>query len=166
MFDIGFLEILVVLVIALLVIGPERMPELARKIGQFTAKMRRFVNSMKEESQVQETLREFKDSMNLEEEKTNLQNITKDIEKGLDFNDVNLDDFKRPFGGEAQSEQNSINQYNKAPKQPQLPTQETETVSTSEQEAKTQSTAPIAETSSSTVSESAQPAPEKDTQKS
>jgi len=165
MFDIGFLEILVVLVIALLVIGPERMPELARKIGQFMGKMRRFVNSMKEEGQVQETLREFKDSMNFEDEKTNIQNLSKEFQESLDFKEVNLDELKRPFGGEVESEHNTVNQYNKAPEQPQLPTQEAE--STSEQKEKTPSTAaPAAENSSSTVSETVPPAPEKDTQKS
>ncbi|GAB6071413.1 Sec-independent protein translocase protein TatB [Thiomicrorhabdus hydrogeniphila] len=164
MFDIGFLEILVVLVIALLVIGPERMPELARKIGQFMGKMRRFVNSMKEEGQVQETLREIKDSMNLEEEKTNIQNLSKEFQDSLDFNEVNLDELKRPFGGENQPEQNSVNQFNKAPKQPQLPTQETD--STPEQETNLSTSATVAEKSSSTVSETVPPAPEKDTQKS
>ena len=46
MFDIGFLEILVILIIALMVIGPARMPEVARKIGAFTGKTKRFINSM------------------------------------------------------------------------------------------------------------------------
>ena len=164
MFDIGFLEILVVLVIALLVIGPERMPELARKIGQFMGKMRRFVNSMKEEGQVQETLREFKDSMNFEDEKTNIQNLSKEFQESLDFKEVNLDELKRPFGGENQPEQNSVNQFNKAPKQPQLPTQETDSIP--EQETNLNSSASLAENSSSTVSETVPTAPEKDTQKS
>jgi len=44
MFDIGFLEIIVILVITLMVIGPERMPEVARKMGQFIGKTRRFIN--------------------------------------------------------------------------------------------------------------------------
>ena len=52
MFDIGFLEIMVILIIALLVIGPERMPELARKIGSFMGRMRRFINSVKEDYQM------------------------------------------------------------------------------------------------------------------
>ena len=121
MFDIGFLELLVILVIALLVIGPERMPEVARKIGTFMGKMRRFINSVKEEGQVQDTLREIKQSMDIEEEKKQMDNISKELEQGLNFGDVNLDDFQRPtFGGEAPPE-NGSSQFNKAPSQPSSP---------------------------------------------
>lgn len=43
MFDAGFLEILLIGVIALLVVGPERLPGLARKAGRFVGKARAFV---------------------------------------------------------------------------------------------------------------------------
>ena len=43
MFDSGFLEMLVIAVIALLVIGPERLPEVAAKVGKFIGKMKAFV---------------------------------------------------------------------------------------------------------------------------
>lgn len=47
MFDIGFMEIMLVLIVALLVIGPERMPEVARSIGKTVAKVRRFIENTK-----------------------------------------------------------------------------------------------------------------------
>jgi sec-independent protein translocase protein TatB len=50
MFDIGFLEIAVVLVVALVVIGPERMPEVARTVGKYVGKFRYFVAKMREET--------------------------------------------------------------------------------------------------------------------
>lgn len=118
MFDIGFLELLVILVIALLVIGPERMPELARKIGQFMGKMRRFVNSMKEDSQVQETIREIHDSINLEEEKKQFDSMGSELEKEMNgLGDINMDDFQRPFGGDVNQ---GSSQFNRAPTQPQV----------------------------------------------
>lgn len=43
MFDIGFTEILLIAVIGLLVIGPKRLPEVARTLGRWTAKLRNFV---------------------------------------------------------------------------------------------------------------------------
>ena len=49
MFDIGFWELFVVLIIALLVIGPERLPALARKTGLWVRKIRGFVSSVKED---------------------------------------------------------------------------------------------------------------------
>lgn len=47
MFDIGFTEIIFVLVIALLVVGPERLPRIARTAGLWVGKMRGFVSSVK-----------------------------------------------------------------------------------------------------------------------
>ena len=47
MFDIGFWEIIFILVILLLVVGPERMPRLARTAGLWVGKMRGFVASVK-----------------------------------------------------------------------------------------------------------------------
>jgi len=43
MFDIGLIEMLIVFVVALLVIGPERLPSVARTLGKYVAKARRFV---------------------------------------------------------------------------------------------------------------------------
>lgn len=47
MFDIGFWEIIFILVIALLVVGPERLPRIARTAGLWVGKMRGFVASVK-----------------------------------------------------------------------------------------------------------------------
>lgn len=47
MFDIGFSEILLVAVVALVVIGPERLPGVARNIGQFAGRLQRYVNDVK-----------------------------------------------------------------------------------------------------------------------
>ncbi|MBD3670038.1 MAG: twin-arginine translocase subunit TatB [Gammaproteobacteria bacterium] len=43
MFDIGFWEMLLIGVVALVVIGPERLPAVARTLGSWTAKVRNFV---------------------------------------------------------------------------------------------------------------------------
>ncbi|HEY7841592.1 MAG TPA: Sec-independent protein translocase protein TatB [Gammaproteobacteria bacterium] len=43
MFDIGFWELVVIAVIALLVVGPERLPELVRETGRWVRAARRFV---------------------------------------------------------------------------------------------------------------------------
>ncbi|HBQ44555.1 MAG TPA: twin-arginine translocase subunit TatB, partial [Thiomicrospira sp.] len=83
MFDIGYLEILIILIIALMVIGPARMPEVARKIGQFSGKAKRFMNSMKEDSEISSVIKEVKDSMNIEEEKKQLQEISSSLQEDM-----------------------------------------------------------------------------------
>ena len=47
MFDIGFLELAVIMVLALLVLGPERLPKAARTVGYWFGKARRYVEGMK-----------------------------------------------------------------------------------------------------------------------
>jgi len=47
MFDIGFTEIIFIMVIALLVVGPERLPRIARSAGLWVGKLRGFVSSVK-----------------------------------------------------------------------------------------------------------------------
>lgn len=51
MFDAGFLELLVIMIIALLVVGPERLPGLARKAGSLIGKARAFVSNTKADIQ-------------------------------------------------------------------------------------------------------------------
>jgi sec-independent protein translocase protein TatB len=47
MFDIGFGEIFVIAVVALVVIGPERLPQVARTLGHLFGRMQRYVNEVK-----------------------------------------------------------------------------------------------------------------------
>ena len=47
MFDIGFWEIIFLAVITLLVVGPERLPKVARTAGLWVGKIRGFVVSVK-----------------------------------------------------------------------------------------------------------------------
>ena len=47
MFDIGFSEILDIAVVALIVIGPERLPKVARTLGHLFGRMQRYVNVVK-----------------------------------------------------------------------------------------------------------------------
>src|SRR5512144_977403 len=47
MFDIGFSEIVVIAVVALIVIGPERLPRTARTLGHLFGRLQRYVNDVK-----------------------------------------------------------------------------------------------------------------------
>ena len=47
MFDISFMEILVISIVALIVIGPERLPTVARTVGHLYARLRGFVYSVR-----------------------------------------------------------------------------------------------------------------------
>jgi Tat protein translocase TatB subunit len=49
MFGIGFPELVVILVVALIVLGPERLPEVARTLGKGLAELRRATSGLTEE---------------------------------------------------------------------------------------------------------------------
>ena len=55
MFDVGFQELALIAMIGLIVIGPQRLPKLARTIGVYVSKMRRFVTDVR--SDVEQELR-------------------------------------------------------------------------------------------------------------
>jgi len=47
MFDIGFTELMVIGVVALVVIGPEKLPKVARTVGAYLGRLQRYVNDVK-----------------------------------------------------------------------------------------------------------------------
>lgn len=47
MFDVGFTEIVLIGIVSLIVIGPERLPAVARTVGLWVGKMQRFVRGVK-----------------------------------------------------------------------------------------------------------------------
>ena len=76
MFDIGFWELCVIGAVLLLVIGPERMPEVAKQIGYWATRARRTVNQLRNE------MRKELDSLPTEQinkAKQSMAAITKDV---------------------------------------------------------------------------------------
>jgi sec-independent protein translocase protein TatB len=51
MFDISFTEIMVIAVVALIVVGPERLPKVARTLGHLLGRVRRYVSDVKNDIQ-------------------------------------------------------------------------------------------------------------------
>lgn len=59
MFEVGFTEILLILGLALLVLGPEKLPGLARKIGAWTGRARAMANQLRTQLEQEVTLDEL-----------------------------------------------------------------------------------------------------------
>ena len=66
MFDVSFTELLVIGVVALVVIGPERLPKVARTLGHLVGRAQRYVNDVKSDIKREvefDELRKLKDQM-------------------------------------------------------------------------------------------------------
>src|ERR671928_2206700 len=66
MFDIGFSELLVIGVVALIVIGPQKLPRVARTVGHLLGRMQRYVADVKADINREielDELRKMRDSM-------------------------------------------------------------------------------------------------------
>ncbi len=74
MFDIGFTEMFVIAVVALVVLGPERLPKVARQAGAWMGKLQRYVNDVKSDINRQMELEELR----------KLQTEVKDAAQGLE----------------------------------------------------------------------------------
>jgi len=86
MFDIGFLEMLTIGVVALVVIGPERLPEVAAKVGRYVGKAQRFVRGVRsdisrelESGDLKRLIGDQKDQ--IDELRQMVKTATKDIEQ-------------------------------------------------------------------------------------
>lgn len=60
MFDVGFSELLVIAIVALVVIGPERLPKVARTAGHLLGRLQRYVNDVKSDINREMQLDELK----------------------------------------------------------------------------------------------------------
>jgi len=83
MFDIGFWELAIIMVVALLVIGPERMPGLARKAGLYFGKARRFVSSVKDDINREFAADELKRILEEQKESAGLHEIVEETRDAL-----------------------------------------------------------------------------------
>ena len=60
MFDFSFSELLVIMVVALIVIGPERLPKVARTLGHLWGRAQRYVNSVKADIERDMAIEEYR----------------------------------------------------------------------------------------------------------
>ncbi|HDZ45902.1 hypothetical protein LCGC14_0167640 [marine sediment metagenome] len=69
MLDIGFLELMLIGVVALLVLGPERLPRAARTAGMWIGKIKRTVSGMQREISAQLEAEELRQKLNEQQQK-------------------------------------------------------------------------------------------------
>jgi len=108
MFNIGFAELLVILLIAFVVVGPKDLPKIARALGRFVKYVRNMIEEVKRESGLDEVEKEMKTMERKIDEGVRSMDIRPDLQKTqLSINkelnsikkDVSFKDFKSNLGG-------------------------------------------------------------------
>lgn len=82
MLDIGFLELMLIGVVALLVLGPERLPKAARTAGLWIGKIKRTVSGMQREISAQLEAEELRQKLNEQQKK--LDDSLKKAKQGVE----------------------------------------------------------------------------------
>jgi len=83
MFDIGFWELIFILVIALLVVGPERLPRVARTAGLWLGKMRGFIVTVKADIDQELAAEELKRTLAKQAAVPELEEIIEEVSSNL-----------------------------------------------------------------------------------
>lgn len=89
MFDIGFWELTLVLVVALLVIGPDKLPGAARSIGLWVGRAKRIVSTVKNDIDKELRLQELQEQMKLDERNS--------LHEFIEETKSTVDEVKKPF---------------------------------------------------------------------
>ena len=93
MFDVGFSELVVVALVALLVLGPKRLPEVARTAGRWMGQFRRFADGVRQDFQSEINAAEFNE----------LRKIKDDLNQAREVFEGSLAPAGRPSGTAAET---------------------------------------------------------------
>jgi sec-independent protein translocase protein TatB len=118
MFDVGFLELVLIAIIGLLVLGPERLPVAARTIGRWVGKAKRMTSQFSQEINRQIEVEELKkelqkqgESLNINEDAHMIHNTVKDALKDAEeFEPLPRTEPDKPFN--TPKEDKSANEAN------------------------------------------------------
>ena len=81
MFDVGFTELLLILVVALVVVGPERLPRLARTAGMYIGRLRRQVAAVRADVQRELAAEDLKRTLQKQAESAGLHDIIEESQQ-------------------------------------------------------------------------------------
>ena len=83
MFDVGFWELLLIAVVALLVIGPKRLPAVARTVGLWVGRGKRLISSVKADIEQEIRAEELKRILKEQQESNPLHEVIDVAKKDL-----------------------------------------------------------------------------------
>ena len=98
MFDIGFLELVLISIVGLLVLGPERLPVAIRTVGLYVGKLRRSFNSVRADIEQELKNDEIRRSLQDQDVMKQLREVEREIKKRREGFDDEQPGQQHPVG--------------------------------------------------------------------
>lgn len=96
MFDIGFWELILISVVGLVVLGPERLPKAIRSVVQFVSAAKSMANNVKDELSQELKIQELQDNLR-KAEQMNMEDLAPDLKKSVEELKQAAADVTRPY---------------------------------------------------------------------
>lgn len=108
MFDIGFWELVVISVIGLVVLGPERLPHAIRSVMHWVTTAKNIANSVKTEVTQELKLHEINENM-IKASKKGLNDLDPELQKSIDEMKETAEQLSRPYKKDIDEIKQSLN---------------------------------------------------------
>ncbi|CAM3068696.1 Sec-independent protein translocase protein TatB [Vibrio diazotrophicus] len=96
MFDIGFWELVLISVVALVVLGPERLPHAIRSVTKFIGAAKSMANSVKDELAHELKVQELQENLR-KAEQMGMKNLSPELQESVDKLKQAAQDVQRPY---------------------------------------------------------------------
>ncbi|OXX69475.1 twin-arginine translocase subunit TatB [Vibrio sp. V19_P1S1T109] len=103
MFDIGFWELVLISVVALVVLGPERLPHAIRSVAKFVSTAKNMANSVKDELAHELKIQELQENLR-KAEQMGMENLSPELKSSVDQLKRAAQDVQRPYANSSPSE--------------------------------------------------------------
>jgi len=95
-FDIGFWELVLISVVALVVLGPERLPHAIRSVTKFIGAAKSMANSVKDELAHELKVQELQENLR-KAEQMGMKNLSPELQESVDKLKQAAQDVQRPY---------------------------------------------------------------------
>lgn len=96
MFDIGFWELVLIAIVGLVVLGPERLPGAIRSVSHWINTARKMASSVKDEIEQELKIQELQDNLK-KSEQLGMKNLSPDLQQSIDELKKAAEQVQRPY---------------------------------------------------------------------
>lgn len=102
MFDIGFWELVLISVVALVVLGPERLPVAIRSVSKFVRTAKTMANNVKDELSQELKIQELQDNLR-KAEQMGMKDLSPELQSSIEELKKAAQDVQRPYAKESET---------------------------------------------------------------